>query len=391
MKNASNVLGGSLLIAGVAIGAGMLGLPVKTAQAGFIPTVLVFLFFWLFMVATGLLFLEASLWFERGSNFLSMAELTLGKGMRFFTWFVYLFLFYSLSIAYISGAGEIFSNLSLQHLNPWQGSLIFVVCLSPAVYLGAKVVDRLNAFFMLGLILSFCFFVVFGLPYVKVENLNHYSWSASTKAFPIAFTSFGFQGLIPTLLAYMDRDPHKVRLSIFIGSFIPFCIYLLWEFLILTIVPLQGPGGLLETLNEGATAVKPLLNITNQKSLFFVGQFFGFCALVTSFLGVTLPLLDFLADGLKIKKHRRGRLFLSSLVFLPPILISRFHSGIFLTALDYAGAYGATFLLGILPVMIVWSGRYFQNRAFHPLVPGGRVSLIILFALSFCVILSKLT
>ena len=52
--------GGILLVAGCCIGAGMLGLPVLSAQAGFAPSILMFFVCWLFMARTGLLLLEVN-------------------------------------------------------------------------------------------------------------------------------------------------------------------------------------------------------------------------------------------------------------------------------------------------------------------------------------------
>jgi len=43
-KERGSVLGGVLLVAGSAIGAGMLGLPLVTGHAGFIPSLVIFCF-----------------------------------------------------------------------------------------------------------------------------------------------------------------------------------------------------------------------------------------------------------------------------------------------------------------------------------------------------------
>ena len=48
--NSGSVAGGILLIAGCCIGAGMLGLPVLSAIAGFEPSVILFFISWIFMV-----------------------------------------------------------------------------------------------------------------------------------------------------------------------------------------------------------------------------------------------------------------------------------------------------------------------------------------------------
>ena len=60
-----HLLGGTLLIAGTSIGVGMLALPVATASGGFIPSIVVYLICWLFMLSSGLLILEACIWMPK--------------------------------------------------------------------------------------------------------------------------------------------------------------------------------------------------------------------------------------------------------------------------------------------------------------------------------------
>src|SRR3989344_6702092 len=54
-----HVVGGTLLIAGTAVGVGMLALPVATGPGGFIPSITIYLICWAFMLCTGLLLVEA--------------------------------------------------------------------------------------------------------------------------------------------------------------------------------------------------------------------------------------------------------------------------------------------------------------------------------------------
>jgi tyrosine-specific transport protein len=79
MKNQfSKIFSGSLLVAGTSIGAGMLALPVATANCGFIPAVCLYIVCWLFMALTGLLLLEVCLWLPKDANMVSMSYHVLG-------------------------------------------------------------------------------------------------------------------------------------------------------------------------------------------------------------------------------------------------------------------------------------------------------------------------
>ena len=129
-----SVWSGILLIGGTSIGAGMLALPVVTGLSGFLPAMLVNTVCWLFMLATGLLLLETTLWMKSGANILSMTERFLGPVGKFFGGGSFIFLYYCLLISYISGGGPLLadslqSHLGLQLSAP-VSSLIFAFFLS---------------------------------------------------------------------------------------------------------------------------------------------------------------------------------------------------------------------------------------------------------------------
>lgn len=378
MKGLGHVIGGALLVAGTAIGAGMLALPVVTALGGFWPSFLIYTLCWLFMTCTGLLMLEICLKLPPDANLVSMAETYLGRAGKVAAWILYLFLFYSLSVAYVSGGGGLLRDwLGLNASST--GPLLFVAVLAPFVYFGAKMVDRVNLLLMGGLIGSYLLFVFFGIPHVDGELLKRGNWGSALLALPVIFTSFSYQGIIPSLTTYMRRDAAKIRIAILSGTTLAFAIYLLWEWLILGIIPLEG---LERAKMAGQTAVQPLKHHLADSSIVAIGQAFAFFAITTSYLGVTLGLFDFLADGLRMAKKGSRRLFLASLTFLPPIAIALYNPGAFLSALNYAGGIGCALLLGLIPTLMVWIAR--QRKEEGPLLLGGGkwvLAFLLLFAL----------
>lgn len=378
MHYKGSVFGGSLLVAGTSIGGGMLALPVLTSVAGFVPSLFIYLLCWLFMASTGLLFLEISQWMKGEANIVSMAGYTLGRVGRYFAWLVYLFLFYCLTVAYMVGCGNIFVEFSQHQLPDKLGPFLFSLLFAPLILIPTVLATRLNVGLVAGLALSYFGFVFLGFQYVQPALLKFADWSYSFKVLPIAFTSFAYQGIIPTLATFMHHDAKNIRKAILFGSFIPFIAYLIWQWLILGIVPVEGEHGLKEALALGQNAVYPLKFFINNEAVYWLGQAFAFFALVTSFLGVTLGLRDFLADGLKIEKDVKGKIILALLVLIPPLFIAMSHPHIFLIALDYAGGFGCALLLGLLPILMVWRGRYSLGLPFYPQLQGGRISLFIL-------------
>ncbi|MDF2550657.1 MAG: tyrp3 [Chlamydiales bacterium] len=376
-----SLLGGILLVAGTSIGGGMLALPVLTGSIGFFPSLLLFLGCWLLMVSTGLLYLEACLWFKGDVNLVSMSGQTMGFFGRAICWTLYLFLFYCLTFAYIEEGGNLLQNWLPFSKVP--ASFFFLALFVPFVYLGTKAVDAANKVLMMGLIVSYAAFVVTGFSYINQDRLLTYHFAGFSGAIPICLTSFGYHGVIPTLAKYLHYDIQKMKRAIIIGSAIPFVIYVLWQALILGIVPLEGEHGLLAAGRLGQSAVQPLSFFINQSAVFTLGQLFGFFALSTSFLGVTLPLKDFLADGLKVKKEGWGNGLLLLLILAPTLAISFTYPHLFLKALNLAGGIGGAVILGLLPIWIVFAGRYYRGFTSSYRAPFGKPALFFLMALIF--------
>jgi tyrosine-specific transport protein len=376
-----SLLSGILLVAGTSIGGGMLALPVLTAYAGFVPSLVAYFFCWLFMMSTGLLFLEISLLMPERANIISMSERMLGPLGKALSWILYLFLFNCLMVAYTVGCGDFLVDIFLGGLPPSWAPVLVVFCLAPLLYVGTRLISRVNNLLMMLLCASFMGFVFFGISASNRELLLRRDWSFFFSALPIAFTSFAYQGIIPTLVTYLDRDVAKIRKSIIIGSFATLVTYFIWQGIIQGVVPVDGANGLAEALAKGDNAVVPLQYYTDAPIVSTLGIIFAFTALVTSFFGVALGLIDFFADGFAIEKTPRGKLVLCALCFIPALLISYTHPYLFLSALEVAGGYGCALLLGVLPIAMVWSARYRLHMQSPYTFPGGKAALLFLLSI----------
>lgn len=364
-------IGGALLVGGTAIGAGMLALPVVTGFGGFLPATLMYILCWLFSAATGLLFFEICLWMPKDANIISMSDHLLGKVGRWGAWLLYLFLFYCLTVAYVSGGGEMVA--SFLHLPSPLGIVLFTLVFGLVVYFGTVVVDRVNYLLMAGLICTFLLFLVMGVSHIKPHFLTRMHFGSALFALPVIFTSFSYQGVIPSLSTYMERHVRPMRFAILVGTALPLVAYIMWEALILGMVP---ESVLVSAKEAGRTAMHPLRETVGLSKIGIVGQFFGFFSITTSFLGVTLGLMDFLSDGLQVAKVGVKKVGLALLIYIPPIVISLINPFLFLAALGYAGGVGCAILLGLYPALMVWRGRYHLHYGvLHAQLPGGRVML----------------
>jgi tyrosine-specific transport protein len=378
-RSLGHVFGGSLLIAGTTIGVGMLALPVVTGPSGFIPSISIYLICWLFMLCTGLLLLEVTLWLPKDSNLISMSNRLLGPAGKWICWAAYLFLFVTVMIAHVAGGGDVLSEITNGAISPQLSMVIYVLIFSPIVYMGTHSVDRLNMVLMLGVAVSYLLFIMVSYGHVSTAMLTYTSWPKAWLAIPVLFTAFTYQVIIPTLVTYMERNVKKIRMAIFCGTTIPLLVYLVWQVLILGIVPIDGPSGLIEAAKRGQNAVAPLKQFIGDARLFAIGKSFAFFTLTTSYVALSLAYLDFLADGLKIKKVGLKKVGLCAAIFLPPLFIALTYPNIFLNALSYAGGFSCAILFGLFPPIMVWVGRYIKkSEPRQRQLFGGRAMLALL-------------
>ncbi|MFZ0565156.1 MAG: aromatic amino acid transport family protein [Chlamydiales bacterium] len=387
LKQKGSVLGATFLVAGTSIGGGMLALPVATGVAGFYPSLVMMLLGWAFMTTTALFLTEVNLWMEEGSHVITMVSRLLGPVGKIIAWLLYLFISYASLTAYASGGGDLFAmalkrffNISIPEV--W-AVIIFVLLFGSIIYLGNVVIGRVNTLLMVGLIGSYLFIVAMGAPYVQGALLLRKSWGNTLIAVPLLLTIFSFQTIVPSLTIYLKQDGRRLRLSIVLGTTIALIVYVVWEWLVLGTVLLDGDFGLAAALAMGKPASDFLGVAVGSVWLSTLADFFAFFALTTSFLGIALGLFDFLADGLKIKKERWGSFSLGLLIAIPVLFFTLSMERVFLRALDASGGIGDSILNGLFPALMLWIGRYRKQFFSEYRLPGGKplIVLVVIYAL----------
>ena len=392
MKKKGSVLGGTLLIAGSCIGAGMLGLPILTGIAGFFPSLVMFIIAWLFMTTTALLMVEILGWFKKPVNMISMVGHTLGPVGKLLCWVLYLFLFYALLVAYMSASGNhatLFAHkvLSLEMPN-WAGTLFFVVVFGWIVYLGTKTVDHVNRYLMIGKIVAFVVLIVFGFQYIAPRLLLHWHPKYALFTFPILIISFGFHNMIPVLMQYMGGDRRRVRKTIYSGSLLAFGIYLIWELTAIGVLPISD---IIQSYRKDIDAAQSIRMYVGSHLIGYSAQFLAFFAILTSFLAQALSLSHFLGDGFKMNKKERENIWMCVLALFPPLIFTVIYPEIFFQAINFAGGICAIVLFGILPALITWIGRYQKKNLLKDRVPGGRALLVLILAIACFVFFYQLS
>lgn len=381
------IAGGVLLILGTSIGAGMLALPVASAYENIFVSSLMLFTSWAVMTLGAFLLLEVNLHFPQGSNIISMAKETLGKTGEIFAWGSYLLLLYSLLCAYIAGGGDILHSifLSLHWASPhWLDTFLVVLVLGYVVFRGIYSVDVINRGLMSIKILIYILLVIVISPYLKLDTLSHMHNEFHMTTLMVMITSFGFAIIVPSLRAYFYSEVSSLKKVLFIGSLLPLIIYWIWIVLIQGFIPRVGDHGLLGIAHSGHATSGLMSSIDHMLNSPFISVFanifISICA-VTSFLGVSLSLTDFIADGVGREKKGGNKLLIHAIVFLPPFLIVVLFPGIFITALGYAGIF-CVFLLIILPILMALRLRAVEEDMIYR-VPLNKWILLIALLFSF--------
>ena len=378
----NKTVGSTLLVAGTMIGAGMLAMPLTSAGIGFGFTLVLLLGLWALLTFSALLFVELYQTAESDAGIGTLAEQYFGKAGRIIATAVLIIFLYALIAAYVSGGGSLLKDLLPESFGDKVSVLLFTVIFGSFIVIGTHSVDKINRVLFFVMLAAFAVVLSLMLPEIKFDNLmatpidNALIISAS----PVFFTAFGFHGSIPSLNKYLGGNVKALRISILVGSAITLCAYILWQ---MSTHGLLTQNEFLQILKEDATLnglVKATLAITGSNMIAGAVKLFSTLALVTSFLGVGLGLLECIEDLLKRSFNiSAGRISLGLMTFIPPLVFALFYPEGFILALGYAGQMFAFYAV-VLPVSLVWKAR--QTHTDLPYkVWGGNLTLIIVLVL----------
>lgn len=356
-----------LMLLGTAVGAGMLALPLATAQANWQMTLIMMIFSWIIMTAGAFALLEVNLWFPAGANFIRMAGNTLGAPAKWITWIAYLLLFYSLLCAYLSGTSDILHGL-INSLPRWSATLLALFVLGIIVIRGVSSVDIVNRGLMSVKLIAYIILVAAIAPHITLPNISTGNYFYKTSTLMVIVTSFGFASIIPTLRDYLKSDVKQLRLVLMLGSILPMIIYLLWIGTTQGLLPRVELLQMASSSDPNSMLMHGISRLLNNGILGVVTKIFISICAVTSFLNVSIALVDFIADGFQAEKKGLGGIKIYLFAFLPPLVIVLLAPGIFIRALSYAG-FCCVFLLILLPMLMLYRGRYvkkFENTQFLP-------------------------
>ncbi len=350
-----------LMVTGTSVGTGILGLPIATSNAGFFPTIIAFIISWIFMTIAALYILEVKMQVRGSYNLSTMIKMTLGKTGQIFSAIVILALLYALLCTYMIAGSAWLRVLIGNYIEISNLPIIlsFTIIFALILYFGEKFIYNINNLLAVCLIIAFAITVSVSILPSDYKFIKHADFSAIFPSLPMLLTTFGFSIIVPAVTEYLDYDKKSAQIAILFGGIIALLAYTAWEWITLGHIPLFGEGGLqylLKVGDNGTGVILSLAKSTQNNIVNVLGRVFAIFAAITSFMGISIALIHFLADNLKIKSYRINRIFLLLLVYIPPILITCIAPNAFVQVLGFAGIFVAV-LLGLFPVLMVYNER----------------------------------
>ncbi len=394
----SKMLGSIAIVAGTAIGGGMLALPLATAALGSVAAIILLVVIWGVSAYTALLMLEINLRSGVGDNVHAITGKTLGKFGQLIQGGSFLSLLYALTMVYLLGGSSLLvsklDGLFGVQLDSHSAIMLFTLFFGGLIAVGIAWIDKISRVLFSAMVLLLVLVVLFLLPDVSlssmaatavIEGVEQGSFSGYLMAaVPVVFTSFGFHVCIASLVGYLDGDSVKLRKVLLIGSTIPLACYIFWLTVTLGTVGGDRISGFDGSLPQLINALQALAqsSIVSQSIAFFADL-----ALITSFLGVTMSLFDFIAELTRAKSNASGRLQTWLLTFIPPLLCAIFYPDGFVKVLGFA-AIPLVMMIIILPILMAMRQRKLALGGYQ--VMGGTPALYVAGALGVMIIASQL-
>lgn len=374
------VIGGTLLVAGTAIGAGMLGLPMISAGMWFYWSTGLLIVSWFLMLRSSQALLEVNLHFKPGDSFHTLARNLLSPVWTTLNGLSVAFVLYTLVYAYVSGGGSV-AQQALSPILPFPpprffSSLFFALLLAACIWWSSQAVDRLASVFMGGMVITLVLSLAGMLGHLQLDVLTDRGGRGGKYLFILCavstyLTSFCFHASVPSLIKYLGKNGRMINRCLVWGTLLALACYFFWILACDGIIPrvqyrmifAEGAnvGNLLEAA-DGSLGMGLIMRCL---------EIFSLLAVATSFLGAGLGLFDYMADLCNFDDSRLGRTKTMLVTLVPPMVCGLLWPDGFLPAIGWAG-FAASIWSVIVPALMLRAGR----RAFAPgayVAPGGRM------------------
>ena len=366
-KNTKFIWSMIFMIIGVSIGAGILGLPLEVGLSGFWPAITGLILVWLLMLSVGWVYLYKFINSKESVNDYAMLyQKELGRWAEFVNSIAYLFTFYCLMIAFISGASStivgIFPYLETIPFVVKYIDIIFFIFATSVIIFGMEFMSKFNTVLIVLLFTFFFVLLILIFPFFNTSYLSYQKWSHVPFEMPILVTAFGYHIVLPII--YKHSKANKISNNglikiLFTGTIIVLLVNILWAVVVLGVIPINSVDSVSITsaYKDGAPATVPIAKLTKTGSITFFALMFSLFAIVTSYIGVGAGVMSYIKDLTGQYFKRRNKLTDIIITFSLPLIIVLTYPNLFIKMLNIVGGIGIITSFGILPGIMALKKR----------------------------------
>ncbi|OGT50678.1 MAG: amino acid transporter [Gammaproteobacteria bacterium RIFCSPHIGHO2_12_FULL_42_13] len=369
----SKTIGGTFLVLGTSVGAGILSLPLITAACGFGTAILLITLSWSVMYYTGLQLLEACSKYPVGVNFTTLIDKKISRRMQVIFTICYCLLLYSLLAAYTTQGADTISLVLHNDVHSVSINALVFLIIFGAIITGYQLSDYANRTFLL---IKFLFFIISIFIMLKFFTARYLlnatpTFSAVLLAWPTLLPAFGFQNIIPVLYEYQNGNKNAVKKSITYGSILVLGIYIFWIFACFSILPQRGIHSYESIYKHGNNLLQFISAIKNKTGGHWVKynlQIFINISIITSFICCGLSLLHYIKDIFQRIKIKISNTIGVVTSLLPPYFFSILYPNGFILALQYASIFAV--IVFVYTPMLLCNKKLFSTKNLYPLILG---------------------
>lgn len=265
------------ILMGTIIGAGMFGIPYTVSKSGLGVGLIMLVILGLVMILLNLAYGEVILRTNGKHQFTGYAEKYLGKRGKIFALIAALSGIYGGLIAYIIKVGELINFLLPlgDVVTPFFWSLLFFATVALAVFIGLKLISKLDSILTFVLIITFSVVSILLIPQIK--NVNLFSWSHNFEdlflPYGVILFSLGGTSILGEVKSVLE-DKKRFRFAIIIGTVIPIILYFIFTFMIVNVTGLETSDDSIRGLEK----INPLFS--------HLVAILAIIGMTTSFLGI---------------------------------------------------------------------------------------------------------
>ena len=356
-KNKTFLAGISILI-GIAIGAGVLGIPYVVSKSGFLIGALHIILIGAIILLANLYLGEVVLRTKGKHQLGGYAKKYLGKTGSIVMSFAIILSIYSAIIAYLIGISDSISFLFFGNFNySILIGILFGIFMSYLLWRGLKALKTFEKFGVSAIFIIFILMAIFFTKKISFDNLTTINTNFLFLPFGVVLFALLSFSAIPEINLILKKDKILMKKILVTGTLITILFYILFA---LIIVGFKG----VETPEIATIALGPIFIML------------GIFTMFTSYLALGNALQDHLIYDLKFKKIKSW--FLSSLIpifiFLAIIIFKYFT---FSKILSIGGAvFGG--LIAVLILFIVKKAKVKGNRKPEYKIPVNGFIIILL-------------